>query len=1364
MLRPIFHRLIPTALFGIALSLYSASVWANSVTQSLPLYQDWSDRDMITLAMPNWTNVPGISGYNVDEQSSDPQQLLNGTLSYVPLTPHNFDTTDAAISGIGEISGGAIFGNPVIALRPSLTYRAPSLLISLTTLGKADVRVRYTLRDMDSTPRDTVARVALQYRIGSTGNFTNVPGAYVADATDPNTATKTTDVSALLPAAVNNQSTVQLRIITTSYISPAGVHINEWIGVDDISVFETPSLSIADRSVYEGNADAGGGGCVTTPMNFTVSTHEPAPPGGIFFRFSTQAGSATSNVDYTHVSVWGAGQATIPEGATSTVVTVDAICDNDIEYDETFTVNLSDLPTYNLDDGVATGTIRTDDITLSIADSSVEEGNSSGLGSCTSTPMHFTVSANTTAPSGGLLFTYATAGLTAGVDDYTPTIFALGTIDPGFMTAQVTIPVTCDDLIESNETFTVTLGDLPGYSLAPNLGYIATGTILDDDRPRLSIAEASALEGTACTSQEMMFTVSLDRDAPPGGLEFTYIAFKLGSDTAIQDVDFDPIFLLAYESGNIEGGQDSTTVPVTVFCDDAIEPNETFTVRLTGGGTTYNTGPDAKGTIINDDGPSISVDDVTQVEGNENSSNFIFRVQLSEPAPDGVSFTIQTSNGTAIASSDYDASAVSVMLQEGASFYDFYVPVYGDTVLEDNQNFHVTVSNAVNVDLSSASDFSATGTILNDDGPTISIADVSLPEGTLGCVDHTTPMVFTVTSSAPANSGDGNGITFSYEVFPGSATYEDNDLIETEGGGVLTGSIPDSYSSTEIIVEAVCDSTRELDETFQVVLSNVAYANPFGSRLTATGTIENDDFPLVPTFDIYNTDNGNTVWEGNGNPAQACFLIHLFLPANATAGMAYGVNFGTVAGTAAANSDFRPVIGQNVVLSADDDSRTICVDIVNDNISELSPETFSLNLSAAGNANGAVIGIGSASVTVMDDDSVSQPTISISANSSVVPESNVQAGFTVRLFMPQSGFIIIPPGTRYTVDVAAALGSSATEGEDFSFNPAVVELSPANREETVYVDIIPDDEPEDTETLVLQLMTPTGGAVIGDAMASTDIVDGLSVTSPTFFISDAEPVWEGNGNPPDQAQFDVSLILPPGSSPNTTYSVTVNSMPGSAASPADFTAVTNQTVVLSGSDDRQTVSVTIVNDVLVEGTENFTLVLSAATGGAVIGDDTGLGTIEDNDLVSTPTFLISSPGDLSEAVGSAEATVSLLLPPGVTGTFEVLVSAETGSGPYAAQEGNGPDSDFTFASQYVQLSNISDNDQVTININNDSLGENTESFNLRLSDPVNISNPAATVIIGDGIGAAAIIDNDGGPTVTDPTGDPFADGFSDGFE
>jgi uncharacterized protein len=226
---------------------------ANSTAQPLPFSQNWTITSQIT-ADDDWAGVPGIVGYRGDgltaEQGADPQEVLDdGTSTPVDVIANLGASVSNTSGGVGEFDGLA---DRVVALQGSGTADAPFLLLNLDTTGLTQVVVAYTLRDIDSSDDDAVQRVALHYRVGSSGSFTNLPGGYVADAsTGPSQATLVTPVSVMLPSAADNQPLVQVRILTTD---AAGN--DEWIGVDDLLVTGAHSLVItktAPARVYPGS-------------------------------------------------------------------------------------------------------------------------------------------------------------------------------------------------------------------------------------------------------------------------------------------------------------------------------------------------------------------------------------------------------------------------------------------------------------------------------------------------------------------------------------------------------------------------------------------------------------------------------------------------------------------------------------------------------------------------------------------------------------------------------------------------------------------------------------------------------------------------------------------------------------------------------------------------------------------------------------------------------------------------------------------------------------------------------------------------------------------------------------------------------
>lgn len=217
-------------------ALVSHAVLADTTPQVLPYAQDWSNTGLIT-ANDDWSGVPGVMGYRGDAltgaTNTNPQTILaDGTgvpdINANQTAPNTFST-----GGVAEFE----LTDPSIALTGSGTADAPFILLNLNTSGWQAIQVGYLLRDLDGSTDNAVQQVALQYRVGASGDFTDVPAAYVADATSgPSLATQTTLVSVVLPAAADNQPLLQLRVITSNASGN-----DEWVGVDNLSVIGTPS-------------------------------------------------------------------------------------------------------------------------------------------------------------------------------------------------------------------------------------------------------------------------------------------------------------------------------------------------------------------------------------------------------------------------------------------------------------------------------------------------------------------------------------------------------------------------------------------------------------------------------------------------------------------------------------------------------------------------------------------------------------------------------------------------------------------------------------------------------------------------------------------------------------------------------------------------------------------------------------------------------------------------------------------------------------------------------------------------------------------------------------------------------------------
>ncbi|HEX4931832.1 MAG TPA: hypothetical protein VFV33_01555, partial [Gemmatimonadaceae bacterium] len=215
---------------ALTLAAFVSPASANGTYQTLPFSQDWTNLGLITVD-DDWSAVPGIIGFRGDNITAstgvDPQTLLaDDAPGVVDINANKPDPTLFFTGGCTEFE----IANPTVAIFGSGTADAPYLLLHLNTTGMQSVTVAYNVRDIEASADDAIQRVALQYRVGGAGPYTNVPAAYVADATTVGTDVQVTAVNVVLPPACDNQAQLQLRIMTTN---AAGN--DEAVGIDDIS-------------------------------------------------------------------------------------------------------------------------------------------------------------------------------------------------------------------------------------------------------------------------------------------------------------------------------------------------------------------------------------------------------------------------------------------------------------------------------------------------------------------------------------------------------------------------------------------------------------------------------------------------------------------------------------------------------------------------------------------------------------------------------------------------------------------------------------------------------------------------------------------------------------------------------------------------------------------------------------------------------------------------------------------------------------------------------------------------------------------------------------------------------------------------
>ena len=312
--------------------------------------QNWSNKAAIS-ADDNWNGVDSIVGYRGDGLVSgtgkDPS-TATATSNVVDVNANRNDPSVFSTGGVAEFDGASLT-DPVVALQGSGTANAPYLAFYLDATGRQNITFSTRLRDID-TGTSAVQPIAVQYRIGDAGPWSNVPGGFVANANNGGD----TNLVVTLPADANNQAQVEIRVITADAVGS-----DAFIGVDDIVVTSDPllvvnhgSFSIDDTSVIEGNSG-------TAALTFTVH-RDGGSAGAASVNYQITPGSAGPE-DFAPGNAF-TGTLNFADGQTVKTITLQVAGDTLFEADDTIGMLLTN-PTggATLGDAQAVGTILNDD-------------------------------------------------------------------------------------------------------------------------------------------------------------------------------------------------------------------------------------------------------------------------------------------------------------------------------------------------------------------------------------------------------------------------------------------------------------------------------------------------------------------------------------------------------------------------------------------------------------------------------------------------------------------------------------------------------------------------------------------------------------------------------------------------------------------------------------------------------------------------------------------------------------------------------------------------------------------------------------------------------------------------------------------
>jgi len=327
----------------------------------------------------------------------------------------------------------------------------------------------------------------------------------------------------------------------------------------------------------------------------------------------------------------------------------------------------------------------------------------------------------------------------------------------------------------------------------------------------------------------------------------------------------------------------------------------------------------------------------------------------------------------------------------------------------------------------------------------------------------------------------------------------------------------------------------------------------------------------------------------------------------------------TVAGTATPGADYTALPG-SITIPAGKTSATIVVTPVDDDAIE---STESVLLTLAANTAYIVGSSSTASIDITSDDAL--PTVSLTASDPAAAEPTSPGSFRVS----RTG------RTTASLSVSYTVAGTATTGTDFTTLTGTVTIPAGTTFGTITVTPVDDTIVETPETVIVTLQASTRYTVGSPSSATVTITDDDVLSTVTVNATDAAA-----SEPSNTGTFTVARTG------STTPSLAVTyTLGGTATSGSDYTAAPAGTLTIPAGAASATITVTPVDDSLVESTETVVVTLSAGTGYALGTPSTATVNIADDEPV--------------EPVVTIEATDAVAAEPANTGTLTVTRTGST---------------------------------------------------------------------------------------------------------
>ena len=593
--------------------------------------------------------------------------------------------------------------------------------------------------------------------------------------------------------------------------------------------------------------------------------------------------------------------------------------------------------------------------------------------------------------------------------------------------------------------------------------------------------------------------------------------------------------------------------------------------------------------------PSVTVSVSPSSVLEDGLTNMVYTFTRSDSSSDPLTVNFDIS-GTATYIADYTLSGAdsfngtsgTVVIPAGSTTAQLTVDPTPDITGEVDDTVILTITSGDGYTVGSQS--AATGTITNDDIVAPFVTVTASPSSVLE--DGLTNIIYTFTRTG--STADALTVYFDAS---GTATYlADYTISGTDGFNGTHGIvlIPAGSTTAQLTVDPTPDTSEEVDDTLILtVTSGDGYT--VGNPSAATGTITNDD-TVTPSVTV-SVSPSSVLEDGLTN------LVYTFTRSGSTTEQ-LTVNF-NVSGTALYIADYMQTgaasfnsLSGTVVIPEGSTTAQVTVDPTPD-LFEEADDTLILTVTTG---TGYTVGSQStATGTITNDDST---TVTVSVQDSSASESGDSGVYRIS----RTG------GINSSLIVYYTVSGSATNGTDYMSLSGSVVIPRGYSYVDVKLTPIDDTSVEGNETATLTLTANPAYNIGTPDSASVNIADDdVAPPDATVTVSAIDNSASESG---DTGTYRISRTG------DTSESLTVYySMSGSAANGTDYNILSGSVIIPDGLTYVD-ITLTPVDDTLVEGAETATLTLSADPAYNIGSPGSDSVTIEDNDAEEPVVFSI----------------------------------------------------------------------------------------------------------------------------------------------